>query len=117
MRQCEATTDVPPDGLLFAILAGQGRVLSSELEHAPQRARCELGHQHHGEHADHVWDWDQKPTHALWARWNTDGTARFENLHWCKTEGGPDGDACTLHRDHTHEHSWHVHDPGTETLR
>ncbi|MFF2845874.1 hypothetical protein ACFVT5_06035 [Streptomyces sp. NPDC058001] len=116
VRQCTATADVPLVGLLFAILAGQGRVLDSELDHAPLRARCELGHEHDGEHADHVWDWDHKPTHALWARWNTDATIRFETLHWCETqsEGGPDDDACTLYLNHAQEHSWNVHDPETE---
>ncbi|MFJ6568140.1 hypothetical protein ACIQNU_11990 [Streptomyces sp. NPDC091292] len=114
MNQCQATAHVPPAALLFAILAGQGRVLSSELAYAPTRTHCELGHDHPGEHADHVWDWDHTPTHALWARWTTGQPLRYENLPWCETPGGPDSDACTLYRDHPHPHSWSVHAPATE---
>ncbi|MFJ6568063.1 hypothetical protein ACIQNU_11605 [Streptomyces sp. NPDC091292] len=110
MRQCQATAVVPPERLLFAILAGQGRVLSSELEYATARARCELPLHHPGQHADHVWDWNHQPTHALWARWTTGGTTRFESLPWCETPGGPDADACTLYRDHPHPHSWTLTD-------
>ncbi|MFF2848756.1 hypothetical protein ACFVT5_20880 [Streptomyces sp. NPDC058001] len=116
MRQCEATTPLPPLGLLFAILAGQGRVLGNDLEYAPTHVRCELGTRHQGEHADHVWDWDHQPTHALWARWDIGGTLRYESLHWCETPGGPEGDACTLYRDHARRHSWAVHDPETDAL-
>ncbi|MFF2849549.1 hypothetical protein ACFVT5_24915 [Streptomyces sp. NPDC058001] len=116
MHQCEATTPVPPLGLLFAILAGQGRALGNDLAHAPTRAHCELGHGHDGEHADHVWDWDHQPTHALWARWNNGDTPRYESLPWCETADGPQNDACTLYRDHPHPHAWALHDPGTEAL-
>ncbi|MFF2846866.1 hypothetical protein ACFVT5_11090 [Streptomyces sp. NPDC058001] len=117
MRQCEATAHVPPAGLLFAVLAGQGRVLGSELAYTPPRVRCELGLGHDGEHADHVWDWDHQPAHALWARWTTGQPLRFESLPWCETLGGSDADACTLYWDHSRAHSWAVHDPETEALR
>ncbi|MFF2850213.1 hypothetical protein ACFVT5_28320 [Streptomyces sp. NPDC058001] len=117
MRQCEATTHVPPAGLLVAILAGQGRVLGSELAYTPPRVRCELGHGHDGEHADHVWDWDHKPTHALWAHWTTAQPLRFESLPWCEAIGGVDQDACTLYWDHVAPHAWDLHDPVTEALR
>ncbi|MFF2845044.1 hypothetical protein ACFVT5_01760 [Streptomyces sp. NPDC058001] len=107
----------PPAALLFAVLAGQGRALSSQLEYAPLRVRCELGLWHEGEHADHVWDWPDGMAPPLWARWDTGGAMRFESRPWCETEGGPDGDACTLYRDHAREHSWNVLDPETESLR
>ncbi|MCD9874262.1 hypothetical protein [Streptomyces guryensis] len=42
---------------------------------------------------------------------------RFETLPWCEIPGGPDGDACTLYRDHTRNHSWNVFDPKIEALR
>ncbi|MFJ6573881.1 hypothetical protein ACIQNU_41460 [Streptomyces sp. NPDC091292] len=117
MRPCQATTPLPPTPLLFAILAGQGRVLGSDLADAPTRARCELAHHHPGEHADHVWDWGHQPSHALWARWTTeDATPRYENLPWCETLGGPDDDACTLYSPHPDPHSWNITDPETEPL-
>ncbi|MFJ6572689.1 hypothetical protein ACIQNU_35295, partial [Streptomyces sp. NPDC091292] len=95
-----------------AILAGQGRVLGNDLAHTPTHTHCELAHGHPGQHADHVWDWDHKPSHALWARWDTqDATPRYENLPWCETPGGPDADACTLYLDHPHPHSWTLTDP------
>ncbi|MFJ6569919.1 hypothetical protein ACIQNU_21105 [Streptomyces sp. NPDC091292] len=108
MRECQATTPVPPAPLLFAILAGQGRVLGNDLHLTP--THCELAHGHPGQHADHVWDWDHRPSHALWARWTTGGAIRFESLHWCEIEGGPDADACTLYLDHPHPHSWSLTD-------
>ncbi|MFJ6568688.1 hypothetical protein ACIQNU_14785 [Streptomyces sp. NPDC091292] len=110
MRECQATNPVPPTPLLFAILAGQGRVLGNDLQYAPIHTHCELAHGHPGQHADHVWDWDHNPTHALWARWTTGQPLRFESLPWCESPGGPDADACTLFRDHPHPHSWAVHD-------
>ncbi|MFF2845638.1 hypothetical protein ACFVT5_04830 [Streptomyces sp. NPDC058001] len=116
MHQCEATTAVPPVALLVAILAGQGRVLGNDLGYAPTRARCELGTRHQGEHADHVWDWDHEPTHALWARWNTGSVLRYESLPWCETAGGPQNDACTLYWNHPHPHAWALHDPETDAL-
>lgn len=117
MRQCTAICDVPPASLVTAILAGQGRVSGHDLAGAPDRVRCELALWHEGEHADHVWDWRERPSHALWARWTTQETMRFETLHWCETPGGPAGDACTLYRGHARDHSWNVHDPETEALR
>ncbi|MFF2845264.1 hypothetical protein ACFVT5_02880 [Streptomyces sp. NPDC058001] len=117
MRQCKAAADVPRAALLFAILAGQGRVYGNDLGYAPLRVRCELGLWHKGEHADHAWDWPDGMAPPLWARWDTGGIMRFESLPWCETEGGPDGDACTLYREHALEHAWNVHDPEIESLR
>jgi hypothetical protein len=117
MRQCTATAEVPFTELLIAVLAGQKRVLGQDLDGAPDTARCELGLWHGDEHAAFVWDWEYKPTEALWARWTPDGTMRFETLRHCETEGGADGDACTLYRDHAREHSWNVVDPELEAFR
>ncbi|WP_244190636.1 hypothetical protein [Streptomyces caeruleatus] len=112
-----ATAEVPSGPLLLAILAGQGRVSDGELVDVPETARCELGLWHGDEHAAFVWDWEHKPTDALWARWTPDGTMRFESLTHCEAEGGADGDACTLYRDHSRDHSWNVVDPEMESLR
>ncbi|MFJ6568207.1 hypothetical protein ACIQNU_12335 [Streptomyces sp. NPDC091292] len=117
MRQCTATADVPRAALLFAVLAGQGRIYGDDLGYAPRRVRCELGLRHEGEHADHVWDWPDGLAPPLWARWDTGGTLRFESLPWCGSEGGRYGDACALYRDHAPAHSWSVRDPDTESLR
>ncbi|MFJ6573123.1 hypothetical protein ACIQNU_37515 [Streptomyces sp. NPDC091292] len=117
MRQCEATAEVPRAALLYAIFAGQGRIYGDDLSYTPRWARCELGLWHEGEHADHVWDWPDGMAPPLWARWHTGETLRFECLPWCETQGGKDGDACTLYRDHAREHAWNVHDPETESLR
>ncbi|MFJ9748690.1 hypothetical protein [Streptomyces chartreusis] len=109
---------MPIPELLIAILAGQQRVLSEDFEYAPDTVRCELGLWHEGEHAAFVWDWERrKPEEGLWARWTPDGAMRFESLPWCGVEGGVDGDACTLYRDHAREHSWDVVDPATAALR
>ncbi|MCF1595404.1 hypothetical protein [Streptomyces muensis] len=108
---------MPITDLTFAILAGQGRVTSYALNDAPDMVRCELGLWHEGEHAAFVWDWEHKPTEALWARWTPDGAIRFESLTHCEIEGGPDGDACYLYLDHPHEHSWNVSDPKVEAYR
>jgi hypothetical protein len=114
MRQCTATADVPPEQLLFAVLAGQKRVSGSELFDAPRTVRCELGLWHEGEHSDHVWDWEDKPAEALWARWVAEEPMRFESLPWCETPGGPHDDACILCQDHARHHSWSVFDPEVE---
>ncbi|GAB3951765.1 hypothetical protein [Streptomyces sparsus] len=116
MRQCTATAEVTALDLLVAILAGQGSVSSAELPGASEPLRCELGLWHEGDHADHVWDWGHQPTHALWARWNVDGSVRFASLPWCGTNC-PSDEVCTLYRDHARDHSWNVHDPATEALR
>ncbi|KUN94037.1 hypothetical protein [Streptomyces caeruleatus] len=118
MRQCTATADVQMAPFLFAILAGQARLKSEDFDtYAPDATRCELGLWHEGEHAGFVWDWEHKPQEALWARWTADGAMRFESLAHCEIEGGPDGDACTLYRDHPRDHSWNVVDPEMEAFR
>lgn len=117
MRQCAATAEVPPAQLLLAILAGQHRVSDNELVDAPWSARCELALWHEGEHADYVWEWRDKPTQGLWARWATGGPMRFGTLTWCEIPDGPDSDACTLYRDHARDHSWNVFDPKVEAFR
>lgn len=118
MRQCTSTADVQMAPYLLAILAGQQRVTDEDLALTTDAARCELGLWHEDEHAGFVWDWEHKPDEALWARWTPDGGAmRFESLKYCEIEGGPDGDACTLYRDHTREHSWALRDPEMESFR
>ncbi|MFJ6568542.1 hypothetical protein ACIQNU_14050 [Streptomyces sp. NPDC091292] len=114
MRQCKATADVRPAALVFAILAGQGRLYGGDLAYAPRRVRCELALGHQDEHA---WDWPDGMAPPLWARWTTEAPPRFESLPWCETPGGPHGDACTLYQGHAHEHSWNVRDPEIEALR
>ena len=117
MRQCTATADVIPHALLSAVLAGQRQVSPEDLSACPQTLWCELALWHEGEHADHVWDWPNEHTHALWARWTTDGEMRFESVPWCETNRTADEDPCTLYRGHAREHSWALHDPETEAAR
>jgi hypothetical protein len=103
VRQCTVTADVPPGELLLAMLAGQRRVSDCDIGRVPLTVRCELGLWHEGDHADWVWDWDHRPTHALWARWVADEPMRFESLPWCETPDTPDIDPntiyCALYRD------------------
>ncbi|MCX5423166.1 hypothetical protein [Streptomyces sp. NBC_00078] len=108
---------MPFTELLLAVLAGQKRIFGEDLDAALDTARCELGLWHGDEHAAFVWEWEHKPSEALWACWTPDGAMRFESLRHCETEGGSDGDACTLYRGHAREHSWNVVDPATEAFR
>ncbi|WP_445400520.1 hypothetical protein ACSMX9_05940 [Streptomyces sp. LE64] len=119
MRKCTAATEVPHGDVFLAILAGQGRVGAADLARIPRRLRCELGLWHEGEHADHVWDWDHRPTHALWVRWATDGAAatRLESLPWCEAAGAAREETCTLFWGHPRHHGWQLRgDPAEESL-
>jgi hypothetical protein len=117
MRQCTVSADVEPLGFLLAVLAGQRRVTDSELGDASGVVRCELGLWHEGEHAAWVWDWPDRPSEALWARWVVDEPMRFESVPWCEVTSEPDGDACGLYLGHARSHSWDVSAPEAEALR
>jgi hypothetical protein len=95
----------------------RGTLPGKRRRHAPHMVRCELCLWHDGEHADLVWDWTDRPTHGLWARWVAEEPMRFESLPWCETSGGPHNQACGLYRDHVSEHSWDVFAPEIETIR
>ncbi|WP_445395259.1 hypothetical protein ACSMX9_18395 [Streptomyces sp. LE64] len=117
MRKCTAAAEVPHRDVFLAILAGQGRVSTSDLARIPRKLRCELGLWHEGEHADHVWDWDHRPSHALWVRWSPDGAgSRLESLPWCEAARPARDEACTLYWEHDHHHSWELRDPEYESL-
>ncbi|AEW94092.1 hypothetical protein SCATT_17210 [Streptantibioticus cattleyicolor NRRL 8057 = DSM 46488] len=117
MRQCIATAAAPPEQLLVAILAEQSCVSTSDLKYATFDLRCELGLWHEGEHADHVWEWEDGMAPPLWARWTADGLLRFECLSWCEAPHLTRDEVCTLFQDHPREHSWNVADPRIEALR
>ncbi|MFD8935882.1 hypothetical protein ACFV0R_11565 [Streptomyces sp. NPDC059578] len=116
MRKCTAAAEVPHRDVLFAILAAHRRVTSADLARVPNGLRCELALAHEGEHADHVWDWDHRPSHALWARWTADGTTRLESVPWCEAAHPSADEACTLYGDHGGAHAWELSDPEYETF-
>jgi hypothetical protein len=121
LRQCTVTADVPPGELLLAILAGQRRVSDCDIGRVPLTVRCELGLWHGGEQADWVWDWDHRPTHALWAAGSLKNPCGCESLPWCDTPDTPHIDPttiyCGLYQDHAGNHSWSVFAPEIEALR
>ncbi|MFD5031300.1 hypothetical protein ACFVWX_31885 [Streptomyces sp. NPDC058220] len=84
------------------------------MEAVATHAVCELGEGHGGEHADHVWDEDERGG-AMWFLW-TDSAHRFAVLRWCETLAADPDEACTVFAEHPSAHSWAVVDPVREAL-
>ncbi|WP_330174516.1 hypothetical protein OG875_13780 [Streptomyces sp. NBC_01498] len=81
----------------------------------PPHVICELGEHGDTEHAQMLWDEDERDG-AVWARWDGARGGGVEFMVWCGFYHKGRDEACGLFKGHPAGHSWDVVDPTLKAL-